>query len=384
MSRSEEGAETPVGVRNLRALFEGGAAQDAETESINQHPKKKPLVKPKPAAAARTTATPPTPRETPPDDTLPRQAAGTLSASDPSQTKQSKELCETDRPPQPMDPRTGAFPGGDTAARPPSPPMVLDPVPAGAPHEELHSVHVPRGTFPGTGEEPPLSTCTGSVSARAKPKPPVRPKPKSTSSDASIHDTPAAVLNEDTCVTSTSPFPESDAAPTPEAKSHPPPIAPRPRAPPSASNKPPIPARPTAPLREASPTSAASPATPSAMDVDAGVLHDAAALPRRRAAPLRPDAPQRYVACFAAIADAALAPPRARPASVRSVWARTKLPDTELADVWQAVAGTDPACPGLTQAQFVSAMGMLDAKLRVAQRPAAQRGAAPPQLPQRP
>ena len=103
----------------------------------------------------------------------------------------------------------------------------------------------------------------------------------------------------------------------------------------------------------------------------------------RRSAPTPPESkntPTRYTNCFQAICDSTLDPPLARPASVRSVWAKSKLPTTDLAEIWTAVAGSDTSTRGLTCAQFASALGMIDAKLRVA-RPAAP---APPQLPQRP
>lgn len=214
---------------------------------------------------------------------------------------------------------------------------------------------------------------------------------------------------------------DTDAAPAPEftadkdapSKREPPAIAKRPTSA-RPDTKPAVPDRPratTTTALEGGPASSKIPPPPPVRP-SAGV---AAVPPRtaresaeaegkkesgRRAAPAMPTEPRhparpgvasrpaeaasRYAACFHAIADPATEPLLARPASVRDVWTRSKLPTTELAEIWQAVAGSDAECPGLSEAQFVSAMGMIDAKLRVGTRPAPRQAAAPPRLPQRP
>lgn len=93
----------------------------------------------------------------------------------------------------------------------------------------------------------------------------------------------------------------------------------------------------------------------------------------------------RYLACFDAVVDPTSEPPVVRPAAVRAVWTRSKLAAADLAEIWRSVSGGDAACAGLTQTQFVTGLGMIDAQLRVRRRaPAASAAAAPPQLPQRP
>lgn len=72
---------------------------------------------------------------------------------------------------------------------------------------------------------------------------------------------------------------------------------------------------------------------------------------------------------------------------VRVVWLRSRLPSTELAAVWQSVAGTDPACEGLTESQFTMGLRLIDAKLRRLQldpSASAEARMPPPALPSRP
>lgn len=113
----------------------------------------------------------------------------------------------------------------------------------------------------------------------------------------------------------------------------------------------------------------------------------------RRPAP-RPPAPQpaappaRYNACFEAVCTrSANTEPKVAPATVSFVWARSKLPTAELAEVWDTVSNADPACTGLDRAQFICALALIDAKLDLAhseKAPQAPRAPQAPPLPRRP
>ncbi|WFC98154.1 hypothetical protein MYAM1_000878 [Malassezia yamatoensis] len=96
------------------------------------------------------------------------------------------------------------------------------------------------------------------------------------------------------------------------------------------------------------------------------------------------DTKAMYLECFESIADPHSDPKIARPASVRSVWIRSRLPSNYLADIWKTVTDHEDLCKGLTLDQFTTAMKIIDAKLRVHSQFAPGTERIPPQLPQRP
>ncbi|PKI83305.1 hypothetical protein MVES1_002955 [Malassezia vespertilionis] len=94
----------------------------------------------------------------------------------------------------------------------------------------------------------------------------------------------------------------------------------------------------------------------------------------------------RYEACFESLSipvDGNVVVPAE---TVGIVWKRAKLPNTTLAEIWRTVAGENPDTPGLNREQFTAGLGIIDAKLRLAQLSTAGADARtmPPQLPLRP
>ncbi|WFD29798.1 hypothetical protein MSPP1_000811 [Malassezia sp. CBS 17886] len=91
---------------------------------------------------------------------------------------------------------------------------------------------------------------------------------------------------------------------------------------------------------------------------------------------------RRYSACFLSVCTPGQN--TANGASVAHVWRRSKLPDTELGAVWTSV-GDSPNAETLTQKQFCTGLGMIDAKLRVTHNSNTPHARVPPPgLPPRP
>ncbi|WFD37382.1 uncharacterized protein MJAP1_000326 [Malassezia japonica] len=378
MSGAEEAA--PAGVRNLRAMFEGnaggstpqpikkpdgirtkagGAVPKADMGGERAEASKAPTAleaspeAKEPKAAKEADA--PTPRDS--EEAAPDFAALRRSFSKSSVSEDSKRAAEKDVAPRPS---RGAK---EKPALRPKPTVVSRT--SSETKDEAREKEAADAAEPEPAEDeardapsspsasPPANTESAKPARRAPP--PVAAKPKRADSDTfrKHADEPPTLP--------TRPRKEStDKEPPPRPTSKPVRIAQVTDSPALSTDDEPLPSTPPDARRTA-------PVVPSG----------------RRSAPAPPESkstPARYTRCFQAICDSTLDPPLARPASVRSVWAKSKLPSTDLAEIWTAVAGSDTSARGLTCAQFASALGMIDAKLRVA-RPAAP---APPQLPQRP